>query len=85
MNKIIIIGSGGHAKVCLETILSSKKFKFAGFVDDKNKKKILNYKVVGNDKSLLELRKKVRFACIGIGQIKNFTIKKKKNFINSKN
>lgn len=78
MNKIIIIGSGGHAKVCLETILSSKKFKFAGFVDDKNKKKILNYKVVGNDKSLLELRKKVRFACIGIGQIKNFTIRKKK-------
>ena len=37
MNKIIIIGSGGHSKVCLETILSTNKYKFIGFIDKKKK------------------------------------------------
>ena len=78
MNKIIIIGSGGHSKVCLETILSTNKYKFIGFIDKKMKKKILSYKIIGNDESLYSLRKKVRYACIGIGQIKNVNTRKKK-------
>ena len=78
MNKIIIIGSGGHAKVCLETILSIKKYKFIGLIDKKIKKKILDYKIIGGDENLAALRKKVKFACIGIGQIKNYKIREKK-------
>tara|TARA_B100001248_G_C27396142_1_gene465685 strand:+ start:2534 stop:3109 length:576 start_codon:yes stop_codon:yes gene_type:complete len=78
MNKIIIIGSGGHAKVCLETILSTKKYKIIGFIDKKIKKKILDYKIIGNDEDLASLRKKAKFACLGIGQIKNFLIREKK-------
>ena len=34
MKKIIIIGSGGHAKVILSEILLLKNFKVRGFIDD---------------------------------------------------
>lgn len=34
MKKIVIIGSGGHAKVVLSEILLLKKFKILGFIDD---------------------------------------------------
>ena len=46
MKKIILIGSGGHAKSCVDVIEMEKKFKIVGFVD-KNSKKLLGYKKIG--------------------------------------
>ena len=40
MKKIIIFGSGDHAKVVLNEILKLKKYDFLGFCDEKKKKKI---------------------------------------------
>tara|TARA_Y100000996_G_C22457185_1_gene616443 strand:- start:221 stop:889 length:669 start_codon:yes stop_codon:yes gene_type:complete len=38
MTKLVIFGSGSHAKVVLSEILKLKKFKFIGFIDDYKKK-----------------------------------------------
>ncbi len=67
MNKIIIIGSGGHARACLDIINSQKKFKFSGFIDNTSKDK----KVIGKDKDLKKISKRIKFACIGFGGFKN--------------
>ena len=47
--KIIIIGSGGHARSCLDVILSEKKYKFLGYID-KSPGKI---NIIGSDKDLI--------------------------------
>ena len=69
-NKIIIIGSGGHALSCFEVISKIKKFKIIGFVDKKNTS-TKTLKLIGNDSDLIELRKKYKNAFIGVGQIKS--------------
>ena len=38
MNKLVIFGSGGHAKIIFSEIIKLKKFKLLGFVDDFKKK-----------------------------------------------
>ena len=35
---IILIGAGGHAKVCIDVIESEKKFKIVGLIDNKKKR-----------------------------------------------
>jgi sugar O-acyltransferase (sialic acid O-acetyltransferase NeuD family) len=86
-NKIIIIGSGGHATSCINIIENIKQYKIHGIVDNKKNIKNLNYNLIGNDKDLLKIKKKVKYAFIGIGQIKSpekrkivFDNLKKKNF-----
>ena len=40
MEKLIVIGSGGHAASCIDVIESTKKFKIIGFyVIEKNRRK----------------------------------------------
>ena len=90
MKKILILGSGSHAKVIFSEILNLKKYKLIGFIDDFEKKnKIIisykkkNFKILGKINDL----KKIKFDCavIGIGdnskreKIKNKTEKIKKN------
>ena len=70
---IIIIGSGGHAKSCIEVINSTKKFQIFGYLDKKeNYEMSRKYKYLGTDKDLKLIRKGVKEAIIGIGQIKEF-------------
>ena len=61
MKKIILIGSGGHAKSCVDVIEMEKKFKIVGFVD-KNSKKLLGYKKIGSDDDLKKLPAMALFA-----------------------
>jgi len=90
MKKILILGSGSHAKVIFSEILNLKKYKLIGFIDDFEKKnKIIvsykkkNFKILGKINDL----KKIKFDCavIGIGdntireKIKNKTERIKKN------
>ena len=83
-NKIIIIGSGGHAASCINIIEKIKKYKIPGIVDNKNEIKNLNYNLIGSDKDLSKIKNKIKFAFIGIGQIKS-SKKRKKVFENLKN
>tara|TARA_A100001011_G_C14049231_1_gene731187 strand:- start:117 stop:725 length:609 start_codon:yes stop_codon:yes gene_type:complete len=83
-NKIIIIGSGGHAASCINIIEKIKKYKIHGIVDNKSEIKNLNYNLIGSDKDLSKIKNKIKFAFIGIGQIKS-SKKRKKIFENLKN
>ena len=67
--KILIIGSSGHAKSCLEIISQDEKYEVAGFIEKnslKNKKKL---KILGTDKDLPSLNRKIKYAFIGIGSL----------------
>ena len=69
--KIILIGSGGHAKSCINLLNNSKKYKLDFIADKKSElnKKILSFKVT---KSLTAIVKyKNKNVMIGIGQIKS--------------
>ena len=71
--KIILIGGGGHCKSSIDIIESIKKYEIFGIIDKKNNlnNKILQYKVIGCDKDLEKIRKKISYAIITIGQIKS--------------
>ena len=74
--KILLIGCGGHTKVCIDVIKNIKSYKIAGVVCD-NKKGVYNLPNVGNDNDLKKLRKKFNSAFITIGQIKNYQMREK--------
>tara|TARA_Y100000590_G_scaffold442193_2_gene569977 strand:+ start:195 stop:779 length:585 start_codon:yes stop_codon:yes gene_type:complete len=69
--KLIIIGSGGHAKSCIDIIEQQNNFKIFALVDvEKNLgRKICGYKVKYKDSDLINLRKKCSYAAVAIGQI----------------
>ena len=55
--KIILIGCGGHTKVCADVVLNSGKFQIAGVVCDE--KNVLNLPNIGTDKDLKILKKNI--------------------------
>ena len=72
--KIVIFGSGVHAKVIFHSIINDKNYKFLGFIDFKNKEKLIiqykkkKYKVISDFKKLDILKKiKKLHGVIGIG------------------
>tara|TARA_Y100000591_G_scaffold326212_1_gene348485 strand:- start:591 stop:1196 length:606 start_codon:yes stop_codon:yes gene_type:complete len=72
MDKIIILGSGGHAKSCAEVIESTGKYEIAGYIHNEDNSKLKDdIRFLGNDTILKDLRYKVSNAFIGIGQIKS--------------
>ena len=75
--KLIIIGAGGHAKSCIDVIENQGKYKIYGIIDKGNKKRLLNYKVLGNEKELPTIRKRIDHAFIAIGHLKNNSVRLK--------
>jgi len=75
MKKIILIGAGGHCVSCIDVIELGKKFSICGLIDNGNKKKLLDYKIIGRDSDLKNIFKKVQYAFITLGQIKDFKIR----------
>ena len=49
MKKIVIFGSGGHARVAFSEIIRKKTYKFLGFVDEAKKKNELVLKYLGKN------------------------------------
>lgn len=67
MEKIILIGCGGHAKSIVDVIENSKKYEIVGFVNDFDFE-YRDYHVVGNDDDLQLIYDggiKKAFICIG--------------------
>jgi len=60
VKKILIFGTGGHAKVILDIISNEQKYEIAGFIDNEldEGQAVLNHKVLGADKDLISLIKK---------------------------
>ena len=72
-NKLIIIGTGGHAKSILDVVELQNKFDVVGFVDNNLEvgSKIFSYNVLGKDEELSRLIKTSDNALIAVGQIQN--------------
>ena len=75
MKKIILIGAGGHCVSCVDVIELQRKFKIVGLIDNKKEKFLLDYKIIGSDKKLKKLSKRIQYALITVGHIKNSKIR----------
>ena len=77
MHKIILIGSGGHARSCIDIIESEGQYQIAGLIekDEKSKNSNLGYPIIGIDKDLQVLRERYKNALITVGQIKSSIIR----------
>ena len=79
MDKILLIGAGGHTKSCIDVIEAENRFEIAGLVekdeiiDDNN----FGYPIIGTDNDLDILRKKINYTFITVGQIKSSNIRVK--------
>ena len=73
MDEIILVGSGGHARACIDVIELSGQFKVAGLVekDKTDNQGNLGYPIIGIDNELQALRQKYSYAMITVGQIKS--------------
>jgi sugar O-acyltransferase (sialic acid O-acetyltransferase NeuD family) len=87
MQKLILIGGGGHCKSCIDVIESTKKYEILGILDTPEKvgQSVLKYKIIGTDNNISEwVNDDVTFL-ITVGQIKNSFLRKKifENLINN--
>lgn len=79
MERIVLLGCGGHAKSIIDSIESSSEYEIAGFVDKSvdNDYSYKGYKVIGCDDDLISLYNngiKNAFVCVGFmgkGNIRN--------------
>jgi sugar O-acyltransferase (sialic acid O-acetyltransferase NeuD family) len=72
MDKIVLVGGGGHARVLIELIRSMGRYEIIGVLDSKLKigLSILGISVLGKDNLLSDLYNKgVKNACIGVGSV----------------
>ena len=73
MDKIILIGAGGHSRACIDVIELNNRYKIAGLVDNyvPKSERCLGYPIIGTDEDLQDLRKEFKYCLISIGQIKS--------------
>ena len=79
MEKIILIGFGGHAKVVTDTIESSGIYRIAGYIEKRDlpEKSFRDYRVIGSDCQLKKIYESgIRNAFISIGFLGNCDIRK---------
>ena len=78
MKSLLLLGSGGHCKSCIDVIETCGKFKIRGIIihPDQSIQKFMNYEVLGNDINISNLFDKDDLAFICVGQIKSFEKRK---------
>ena len=71
MDKLILIGGGGHCKSVIDVIEQEGRFQIAGIVDKPELigSSVLGYPIIGSDSDLVDLVKQFKYAFITIGQI----------------
>jgi len=71
--KLLLIGSGGHANSCIDVIEQEGKFDIAGLVGHPNEvgTKHFGYEVVASDEDLESLFLEFKFALVTIGHIES--------------
>ena len=54
MQKIVLLGAGGHAVACIDVIEQCKKYSIAGLIGKKEQmtSKVLDYSILGTDKTI---------------------------------
>lgn len=72
MKKIVLIGAGGHANSCIDVINGTKKYKIIFLLEKKISKNLIKYnRLTYNNENLQKIKKKVNYAFVCFGQIKN--------------
>ena len=73
MEKLILLGGGGHCRSCIDVIESGKRFAIEGIIDlaEKVGTKVLSYPIMGTDAELAELARHYRNFFITLGQLRN--------------
>ncbi len=73
MDKILLIGSGGHGHACIDVIEISGQYKIAGLIDKDEQKfnSTLGYPILGANNDLENLRQQYSYALVTVGQIKS--------------
>ena len=73
-SSILIVGGGGHAKMCIDLLRQTKEYEILGIIDDKLVigDSILGVNVIGGNSSLSKLSARgVKYAVNGVGAISN--------------
>lgn len=73
MKEIILIGGGGHCKSVIDVIEQEAKYKIVGIIDKKELigTDVLDYKIIGCDDDLINLRKKFLYAIVTVGHVRS--------------
>lgn len=80
MEKIILIGAGGHAKTIADTIEKQNLFEIAGFIDvgKKRGRFYRTYTIIGNDEDLEDIYESgIHYAFVCIGFMGNSAVREK--------
>ena len=79
MEKIVILGNGGHAKVIISILEKQKRFEIVGVTDPDDRCETLGIKYLGTDDVLEKLyyNERIKYAAIGVGQINRADLRKK--------
>jgi len=77
MEKILLIGGGGHCKSVIDVIETEGRFQIAGIVDKPSLlgEAVAGYKVIGSDEDLAGLVKTYSYALVTVGQIKTANVR----------
>ena len=75
--KIVLLGSGGHAKIVADIIEEAAKYDIVGVVTEHGVDRFLGYPVLGNDDVLPRLfQEGLRKAAMGVGGFRENTLRK---------
>ena len=79
MQKLILLGGGGHCKSCIDVIEQEGKYEIAGILDNEEflGQKILGYEFIGTDDDIGKFVNEGYVFLITIGQIRTVSIRKK--------
>ena len=82
LQKICILGSGGHATSCVDLIESTNKFESIGIISQKNDKKkdkifLKKYQIIGSDEDYREIFKCCKNVVIGISFYQDLSLRSK--------
>ncbi len=69
MNKVIVVGAGGHGKVIVDILQKNKKFEVVGLVDEAAKEGFWGIPLLGGDDMLESIRreKQISYAFVALG------------------
>jgi sugar O-acyltransferase (sialic acid O-acetyltransferase NeuD family) len=71
LEKLLLIGAGGHALSCIDVIEQNKSFQISGLIGlpEQKGKDFLGYTILGSDDELFGLFKSYKYALISLGHI----------------
>ncbi|ASM35754.1 diguanylate cyclase [Campylobacter sputorum subsp. bubulus] len=79
MDKIILIGGGGHCRSVIDVVESEKRFEIFGIIDidEKVGQNLFGYEIIGTQSDLTKIFKHCKNAIISLGQIKTSASRKR--------